>query len=180
MDPIINVLLSKGGFALGDFVFVMGEDIVHATGVDIELFAQVLGSHGRTFDVPAWESFTPRAIPFQVAARFGGFPQGKVAGVPLQRVGLRSDPFEKVGPGVPRQLSVIRKARHVEVDVAARFIGLTVGHQFFDDGNHFGNMLGGRWENVGVQDVDPSFVLMETVSVVLGDVLDCLALFQGG
>ena len=42
MDPIIDEWLAGKALALGDLVFVMGKDIIHATGVYVEMIAKVL------------------------------------------------------------------------------------------------------------------------------------------
>ena len=39
------------------------EKQVHSPAVDIELLAQVLGAHGRTFQVPARVAFAPGGRP---------------------------------------------------------------------------------------------------------------------
>ena len=100
MNPIADVAGAESGFALGDFILVVGEYVIHAAGMDVKRFAQVFGGHRGTFDMPAGETGAPGAIPFNIAAGFGGFPQGEIAGVALQGVGFGADACQQVGAGV--------------------------------------------------------------------------------
>src|SRR3989344_8316857 len=45
--------LPVGTFALSDLAFVVGEDVVLATRMNIDLLTKELGAHRRTLDVPA-------------------------------------------------------------------------------------------------------------------------------
>ena len=95
VDPVAYVGLAESGFTLGDLVLMMGEDIVYAPGVDIQLLSHVLGGHGRALDVPPREPLAPRAIPLHVAAGFRHLPQGKVASIALERIDLSSNPLHQ-------------------------------------------------------------------------------------
>ena len=63
MDPISYVLSAESGFALGNLVFMVGKDIVHTAGVDVELLTQILFCHRGTFDVPAGGTLRPKDCP---------------------------------------------------------------------------------------------------------------------
>ncbi len=67
---------------LRDFVFVMREDEVDATGVDVERRAEVLDRHHGTLDVPARAAWTDRRVPIGLTF-FGGFPEREITGVGL-------------------------------------------------------------------------------------------------
>ena len=54
------------GLGLGDLVGVVDRDVILAAAVDVEVRPQVLGRHGRAFDVPAGEAAPPRAVPFHL------------------------------------------------------------------------------------------------------------------
>ncbi|MPN53872.1 hypothetical protein SDC9_201540 [bioreactor metagenome] len=73
MHPIAGKGLARGRFALGDFVFVMGEDQILAAGVNIEGGAQKLHAHGAAFDMPARPAHSPGGGPSGFAG-FGAFP----------------------------------------------------------------------------------------------------------
>ena len=65
---------------MGDLVGVVDRDVIFAAAVDVEVRSQVLGRHGRAFDVPAGEAAPPRAIPFHLSLRvcWAELPQRKV------------------------------------------------------------------------------------------------------
>src|SRR6202034_1157736 len=51
------------GLALSDLIFVMREDEVFASAVDVEVVSQVLRRHRRALDVPPRSTLSPRARP---------------------------------------------------------------------------------------------------------------------
>ena len=126
MDPVVDVLVSKGPFALGYLVLVVGENVVHPAGMNVEPLAQIFGCHGGAFYVPTGKSLAPGTIPLHVPARFGALPQSEVPGVPLQRVGLYPHPFQQISADVAGQLTVVGKSANVEVDVASGQVSIAV------------------------------------------------------
>ena len=83
VHPVLGWILVVAGIALRDFTFVVGEKQVHAATVDVKLGAKVFGTHGRTFQVPAWEAKAPRGRPLHEVLSRSVFPQGKIDRVPL-------------------------------------------------------------------------------------------------
>src|SRR5262249_414269 len=82
VHPEARELLAAACLALGDLVLVMGEDEVHPTAVDVDLFAQLFERHRRALDVPPGAPLAPRAIePEPVGA--SGLPEGEVERVTL-------------------------------------------------------------------------------------------------
>ena len=65
MHPITNKLLAGRAFGLRNFGFVMRKFVVLGAGVNIDRFAQVLGGHGRTLNVPARITIAPWRFPLQ-------------------------------------------------------------------------------------------------------------------
>src|ERR1700751_1325600 len=53
VQPEFRELLSRGGFAFGDFVFVVREGEIDAAGGDVQRLAEVFHRHRSAFDVPA-------------------------------------------------------------------------------------------------------------------------------
>ena len=82
MHPVANKgfrLLSMAASALGNFVFVMGKDKILATTVNIDGVRQMFFDHRRAFNMPAWATTPPGAIPsWLILARW--LPQHKVGG----------------------------------------------------------------------------------------------------
>ena len=121
-----------------------------------------------------------RTIPLDVAAGLGGLPEGEVAGVALEGVGLGADALKQVGAGVAGEFAVVGETGDVEVDVAAALVGVSVFHQRPDDCEHLRDVLAGPREYVGVHDVQAGLVAVEAAGVELGDFLDSLTLGEGG
>lgn len=79
MDARFAGLLEACAFALGDFVFVVGEDEVFTAEVEVEAGAEQFHAHGAAFDVPAGAAFAPGAGPVDLAVVIdSGFPEGEV------------------------------------------------------------------------------------------------------
>ncbi len=73
VQPGADERLAGGRLALGDLVLVVGEDVVHAAGVDVEALAEVLHAHRRALDVPAGPAGAPGRVPAGLA-RLGPLP----------------------------------------------------------------------------------------------------------
>ena len=65
MEPVIAPLVTEVGFALRDLVGVMGEGVVHAAAVDVEVLSGVLDRDSGALDVPTGIAQTPRGLPFE-------------------------------------------------------------------------------------------------------------------
>ena len=85
MKPVIAPVMSQICFALGDLICVVGERVVYASAVDIEVFPQVFHAYAGALDMPAGISHAPGAFPFKLLiVEFGfGEPQNEVRFVPL-------------------------------------------------------------------------------------------------
>src|SRR5258706_1057030 len=66
----------------------MREEVIFATGVEIERLAEVFHRHRRALDVPAGISAAPRRIPLLQVTWLRGTPEREVERVPLVRVHL--------------------------------------------------------------------------------------------
>ena len=126
------------------------------------------------------EAFAPLTIPLDVATGLCGLPEGEVAGVALEGIGLGADALKQVGAGVAGEFAVVGEAGDVEVDVAATLVGVALIYQGFDDGQHLGYVLAGPREYVGGHDVQAGLIAVEAAGVELGDFLDGLTLGEGG
>src|ERR1700686_4253593 len=80
MQPELHEGLAGGGFAFGDFVFVMREGQVYAAGVNVQSFAEIFHGHGGAFDVPAGSARADACLP-EMLAGVGSFPESESAGV---------------------------------------------------------------------------------------------------
>ena len=83
VHPVFHHVVSLRCNCLCYLTFVVGEYKVHAAAVNVELFAQVLASHGCALAVPSGKSFAPWAWPVHDVLRFGFFPKSEVGLVVL-------------------------------------------------------------------------------------------------
>ena len=84
----------------------MGEDVVHATGVDVQLRPQILHGHGGAFDMPAGIAITPGAAPLEGATWLGRFPEREIPRVPFQGVNLDTNTLEELALDVAGEPAV--------------------------------------------------------------------------
>ena len=62
MEPVAHKFLARAGFRLRDLGFMMGEDVVDAAAMDIDLWAEEASRHRAALDVPAGATSAPRAL----------------------------------------------------------------------------------------------------------------------
>ena len=104
---------------LRDLVLVVREDVVDATGVQVESIAQVAPRHRRAFEVPAGIALAPaRGRPLQGPSLAGALPQGEVRRVALVRFHVAAVTGAQVVERVARQPPVPGERRHRVVHVA--------------------------------------------------------------
>ena len=65
MEPVVAPLVAQVALGLGDLVGVVGEGIVDAAAVDVQILAQVLHGDAGALDVPAGIAHAPGRIPLQ-------------------------------------------------------------------------------------------------------------------
>ncbi len=85
MHPVMHVGLSCSSFRLRNFIFMMREEKVMTTAMNIKCITQIGHGHSRAFNMPAGTSHTPRAFPCRLSG-FLRLPENKVCRVFL--VGL--------------------------------------------------------------------------------------------
>src|SRR5579872_530025 len=127
MKPIAHKGLSRGGFRLRDLIFVMGESEVHAAGMNVDGFSQILHSHGRALNVPARAAGTDARFPEKLAW-FGRFPQSEIARIGLVvAIHIHPRPGHNTCRIHMAELSVIGKLRDAEVDGSVTHISKALG-----------------------------------------------------
>ena len=176
VHPVVCEPRAVACLGLGDLVRMVHRDMVLAAQMDVEKGAEVLGGHGRAFDVPAREPDAPGAVPLHLPllARRAELPQGEVGYAALlrhvdPRAGL--EPFH-VQAG---EITVIGLFRGVEVDTVRGPVGEPLLFDTLDLPDLFGDMVGGPAPRVRLQDVQPTHVIFEDAGVVLGDLPGRLA-----
>ena len=80
--PVVGEGGAVAALALGDLVFVVGEEQVHAAGMEVDGVAEVLFTHGAALDVPAGAALAPGRRPEVIAiVGFVALPEGEVGAV---------------------------------------------------------------------------------------------------
>ena len=143
MHPVANKRLAGGGFALGNFAFMMGERVFNPAAVDVERFSQVLHGHGGALDVPAGIAFAPGAGPLHDVPRFRSFPQRKIQREALFGIHLHPGPRFQFLQLTAAQFAIFRKFAHIVVHGAVDFVREPFLQQFLHQFNLFNNMPGG-------------------------------------
>ena len=140
--------MARKTLALGNLIFVMGKDIIHAAGMQIELLAEVFDGHGAALYMPAGETTPPRTIPGHFASLFCRFPQRKIFGIMAVGIYAFAYSCQHVFKLITGEFAVARETFNVVVDIAIDFIGNTLRQQTRNDGYHLWNMLGGAREDM--------------------------------
>ena len=151
MKPIPREPFRPGsGATLRDLALVVGEDVVFATGMKVNLpgvFAfrrrQQPLCHRTALEVPSGISLAPRTRPSH-QMRGVRLPKQEVGGVSLRRLVCGADSsalaFAKRLDGVAAQTTVVGETRHRKVDGAvATDIGVLSFNETLDQCNHFGH-----------------------------------------
>ena len=171
MHPEAGEFLPRGGFALGDLIFVMRENKILPSPMDVERKAEVFPGHGGAFQMPSRPSLSPGAFPERLP-RLGGFPQGKVQRVFLGFTHGDASPgahFIDIPAG---QLPVLPEGTHPEINIpACNGIGMPLLNQGSYHLLHLPYVRRRPRLDVGPQDIELVHVLVEGVDVGLGDVL---------
>ena len=132
VQPVFDELRVVRAFGLRYLVLVVREDEVAAAAVDVDGLAEVFRGHGAALDVPAGASLAPRALPERLAG-LRGLPEREVERALLALVDLDARAGVELFEALLRELAVLGEARHAEVDVAVRFIGVALFDKLLDD-----------------------------------------------
>ena len=182
MDPEAGGRPADDRARLGDLPFVVRKHVVDATGVDVELLAEVAHRHGRALEVPAGEAAAPALRrPAQQAALAGGLPEGEVGRVALVRLDVPAMAGPEIVERVAREAAVVGQRPDAEVDVAGiGRIGVAGVDKALGQVEHLRDVLGRPGEHVGREDVHGRLVGVEGSLVGVGDLGGRLVLEPGG
>ena len=183
MAPVRAPGVAQVALRLGDLIGVVGEGVIHAAAVEVQIFAIILHRYAGTFNVPAGVAHTPGGVPFQgLILELGlGEPQHKVVLVALVGVLLHALPdahgqvllIVLVEDIVPLQLG------GVEVHIAAGEICVAGVQKLGNDLDIIINEAGGGLDHVRALDVQLAAILEKGIGVELGDLHDGLMLTLG-
>ena len=174
MIPVVREGRAVAALALGDFVFVMREEQVHATGMKVDGFAEMLFDHRAALDVPAGAALAgaARARPLHVAVFLGlvGFPEREVGdGVLVVGVGDGVGDLEFAFLDA-REATVAGEGGDLEIHRAiSGAVGVSFFHQALDHRDLLGDVAGGSGLDVRAQAVERVAIGVELVGPLLGD-----------
>ena len=175
--------MAQIGLGLGDFVGVVGEGVVDAAAVDVQIFTQVIHADGGALDVPARVSYAPGAVPLQfLIVEFGfGEPEHEVGLVPLAGIFFHAftDAYLQILRLEIVEYVVFLQFGGVKVHVAAGDIGVIFFQQILDHLNEIADAVCRRYHDVGALHVQLVAIRKECVGVEAGDLHNGLFLPLG-
>ena len=171
MEPIIAPLVTYIRLTLGNFVGVVGESVIYAAAMDIEILAKIFHAYARAFDVPAGVSDTPRAIPLELLIVKLGLcePENEVRLVFLVCVLLNAltDTDRKIVLLEVVENVVLLQLRGVEVYVSTCLVSVSLFDKRCDDLDKAVDARGCGGNHVGSLDVQLGAVGKECVGIEL-------------
>ena len=183
MHPVFAPGMAEIGLGLGDLVGVVGEGVVDAAAVDVQILAQILHGNAGALDVPAGITHAPGGVPLEgLILELGlGEPEDEVVLVALVGVLLHAL------PDAHGQILLVMVVEHiivlqlggVKIHVAAGQIGVPGVDQF---GNHLNigiDHAGGGLDHVRIFDVQLFAVVKKGFGIKPGDLHDGLVLPLG-
>ena len=118
VQPVIYEMAACASFGLGNFIFMVRENKIGSAAMEINGISQVMGRHGRAFNMPAWSSLAPRAFPERFT-RLCCLPKGKVARVSLFIVDFNADAGEHIFHFSSGQFAIVLECGNVIINIAA-------------------------------------------------------------
>ena len=138
MHPVMGKRHAVAALALGNLIFMVGENQVLAAAVDVNGLAQIAPGHSGALDMPAGTALAPGGAPARLAG-LRSLPQGEVHGVLLDFAGRNTRPGLQVLKRLVGKLAVTRVFHGAEIDVAVlRRIGKALLLQI---GNNMDNFI---------------------------------------
>ena len=118
---------------------------------------------------------------FTIRPGSAAFQSVKSRGSRFRGSAVYSDRLQKLGlVDVAGELSVARKLRYFEVNIAFGFVGVALLDQLLDDLDHLRDVVGGLRELVRGPDSELLFVFEKAVGVELGNLGRRLSFLDGG
>ena len=171
VHPVVDHLCALTRNRLRNLAFVMWEDEVHASAVDVEVLTQVLAAHSRAFAVPSGESIAPRRRPAHDVFGLCGFPQSEVRLVLLLadsgQVAARVLDVLEVSARKDAPAMVLVILLDVEVDAAVALVGIAVVEDLLHQGLLLDDVSCGMRLDAWRQAAQRVHRLVEAIRVVL-------------
>ena len=152
MHPVANKRFAAGCLGLGDFIFVMRENQVLTTAVNIDSVAQEFVIHGRALNMPARSSLSPGGGPGRLAFFFK-FPDNKVERAVFLLIVQSAGSFFQVVQRVAGEFAIVLELQHIEIDAIIQHIGIALIVKRLDHLNNFRNGFCRPRVNCGTPDI---------------------------
>src|SRR4030042_191206 len=103
---------------------MMRKDEIFSPTMNVECLPQIFLTHHRTFDMPAWPSFSPWTFP-PGFSRFARFPEGEIERVFFLFINLYPSTGLHLFQVPPGEFSIIFKFLHGKKDIAPALVGIS-------------------------------------------------------
>lgn len=103
MHPVIGEFLAEGGFALGNFVFMMGKNQILPASVNVQRQRKIFFAHGGTFYMPAGAALPPGAVQ-EGSPGLAAFHSAKSSGSSFSSPGATRAPERRSSTSRPESL----------------------------------------------------------------------------
>src|SRR5699024_6226972 len=137
MHPVLAPLVPQIGLALGDFIGVVGEGVVDAAAVDIQILTQVFHGDAGALNVPAGVAYAPGGVPLEVLVLSLVLSEADVAVVPFALdcvvINARTDAYIQIQDVVVIENIVPLQIDEVEVNMTDDLKGVDVVEQVGDE-----------------------------------------------
>ena len=181
VHPAVNHVIALWSYRLCDFTFVVRENQVHSSSVNIEVFTQVFASHSGTFGVPSGETVAPWRRPAHDMFRLCLFPKGEVGGIAFFALSVEvTGGIQYVVQITSGKFSVVVifiVFGYIEVDGAFAFIGVSGIQNLLYQLDLFNDMSWSMWLNAWRKYIQRFHCFMIAVQEILNN-LHWFQLFQ--
>ena len=168
MHPVVCKTLTVCPFALSNFIFVVRENQVRPTAVDIKCFTQIVATHRRALNVPTRAALTPGAIPLWLSG-FGALPQHKIKRITLGIVSRHTLAADQIINRFAGEFAVIFKLTNGIGHVTAFcLIGQSLLLQLFNDVEHLRDEMRGARLNGRRQAAESDHVFLHGLCELIG------------
>lgn len=139
LNPISFIVVS---LRLSKFVFVMWEDKINTTWMNVKLLTQDRCRHSRALNVPSRPALTPRRIPFRLIWLWG-FPKCKIFFVPFLTflICLFFLSFSLFNSFKLAIFEFFLKCFNIKVDRSIGRICIAIGNNSFNKGHNLWHIL---------------------------------------
>ena len=173
MEPVVAPLVAQIALGLCNFIGMVGERVVDAAAVNIQILAKVLHGNAGALDVPAGIAHAPGRIPLEgLILKLGlGKPKDKIIFVPLVYILFHAlpDADSQIFLVMVVEYIILFQRRSVKVHVAAGNIRLPLVQQGLHHMNILRDAVSGRLHHIGPFDVQFITISKKSIGVKLGN-----------